>query len=257
MAAPLKNRRIEWIFFDIGDVIANEDRLRFNLYRLLEKNLIAQGIDLSFAELVQTREDLILGHADDAPHYSIAKMYLSKKAYNAWHQEVKHYIHRHLTRDLILVPGIDSVLRKLSKQYKLGIIADQPHEILDFLKKHRVADCFKVMAISGIINLNKPRKKIFEWAVNHAGCSFGKTVMIGDRIDRDIVPAKQLDMITVQAKWPTHRKGFEPKTAKQRLYLDSLHRIKNWQVEPKSASECAVAVVERVRQIPEIIQKLG
>ncbi len=257
MATPVKNRKVQWIFFDVGDVIANEDRLRFHLYRLLEQCLKKNGIRLTFEEIIQTREELILGHADESPHYSIAKRYLSSDCYAEWHETIRSYVHRHLTRDLILVPGIDAVIGRLARQYRLGIIADQPHEILGFLKKHKIARHFQVLAISGIIRMNKPRKQIFEWAVNQAGCSFGKTVMIGDRIDRDIAPAKQLDMLTVQTRWPTYRKGFSPRTPKQKLYLDSLHRIKNWQVEPQSPTETATAVIDKVRQLPEVIQALG
>lgn len=257
MATIVKNKRVQWVFFDIGDVVANEDKLRFNIYKILESSLREHTIDLTFQDIIACREDLILGHADESPHYTIAKMYLDKKAYDQWHDSIRTYIHKHLTRDLILVPGMDKVLKKLSKTYSLGIIADQPHEIMQFLKKNGIDHCFKIFAISGLLNMNKPRKKIFEWAVNHAGCSFGQAVMIGDRIDRDIFPAKQLDMMTIQARWNTYRKGFIPKNKKQELYLASLDRIKNWQIEPNSRSETADVIVEKVSDIPAVIQKLG
>jgi HAD superfamily hydrolase (TIGR01549 family) len=257
MKRSFKNRRVQWIFFDIGDVLVNEDRLRFNLFRILEEHLKAHAIDLSFEEILACREDLILDHADESPHYTMAKMYLPEKVYEAWRHDIKNYIHHHLTRDLILVPGIDKVVHKLSRTYSLGLIADQPHEIVDFLKRKKLLDLFKVQALSGLITINKPAKKIFEFAVNQAGCSFGKCVMIGDRIDRDILPAKQLDMRTIQVRWNTYRKGFKPRTKKQTLYLESLHRIKNWKNEPASRSEKPDAVTDNVFELPEIIDKLG
>lgn len=256
MPALLKNKTVDWIFFDIGDTIVNEDKLRFNLYRILEKNLHDNKINLTFQDLIAAREDLILGHADDAPHYSIAKMYLPEGLYHQWHHDIKNYVHRYLKRDLILIPGIERVIKKLSKSYSLGLIADQPHEILDFLKKNQVLDYFKVHAISGLLGLNKPRKTIYEWAINHAGCSFDNALMIGDRIDRDIVPAKEFDMYTIQVRWNTYRKGFDPTTKKQALYLASLNRIKNWQIEPATKSESPDATVDRVGYLPTVIESL-
>jgi len=257
MAELIKNKQVDWIFFDLGDVIVNEDKLRFNLYRLLEKTLRENSIFLGFQEIIAAREDLILGHADESPHYTIAKMYLSPDAYHRWKEEIKTYVHKHMLRDLILVPGIDRIIKKLHHTYSMGIIADQPHEIMRFLYKYDLAKYFKVFAISGLVHINKPHKKIFEWALNHAGCSFGKAVMIGDRIDRDIAPARQMDMRTVQVKWPTYRKGFSPVLKKQKLYLESLHRIKNWAVEPCGNAESPDAIVEKISELLPAIQKLS
>lgn len=42
----------------------------------------------------------------------------------------------------------------------------------------------------------KPDVKIFETAVARSGCSAGETVMVGDRLDNDICPAKSIGMKT-------------------------------------------------------------
>ncbi|KAB2878724.1 HAD family hydrolase [bacterium] len=252
-----KNKNVDWIFFDIGDTLVNEDKLRFNLYRILEKNLHDNNIDLSFQDIIATREDLILGHADESPHYTIAKMYLPEGLYHQWHHDIKNHIHRNLKRDLILIPGMERILKKLSRSYSLGLIADQPHEILDFLKAKGVLNYFKIYAISALLGINKPKKTLYEWAINHAGCSFENALMIGDRIDRDIIPAKEFDMFTIQVKWNTYRKGFEPSTKKQLMYLESLHRLKNWQTEPASKKEEPDATVERVSLLPAAIEALS
>lgn len=43
----------------------------------------------------------------------------------------------------------------------------------------------------------KPDKKIFEIALERSGCKPENAVMIGDRIDNDIVPAKIIGMKTI------------------------------------------------------------
>ena len=45
--------------------------------------------------------------------------------------------------------------------------------------------------------MEKPDPRIFLWALERAGCRPQDAVMIGDRIDNDIVPAKALGMRTV------------------------------------------------------------
>ena len=45
-----------------------------------------------------------------------------------------------------------------------------------------------------------PDRRIFEIALERSGCKPENAVMIGDRIDNDIVPAKQLGMKTIWIK---------------------------------------------------------
>ncbi len=46
----------------------------------------------------------------------------------------------------------------------------------------------------------KPDKRIFEIALDKANCEPQAAVMIGDRVDNDIVPAKALGMKTIWVK---------------------------------------------------------
>ncbi|MCM1533851.1 MAG: HAD family hydrolase [Corallococcus sp.] len=48
--------------------------------------------------------------------------------------------------------------------------------------------------------IEKPDLEIFETALNRAGCRAEHSVMIGDRVDNDIIPAKSLGMRTVWIK---------------------------------------------------------
>ena len=57
-----------------------------------------------------------------------------------------------------------------------------------------------MIAASAEIGYAKPNKKIFERAFETAGCCAEKSVMVGDRLDNDIIPAKALGMKTVWIK---------------------------------------------------------
>lgn len=256
MSKKLNNSGIQWVFFDIGDVIVNEDKLWFNIYQQLQRFLRVHGISLTFDEILACREDLILGHADETPHLTIAKMYLSNTDYQKLHRELHQYYRERLSRDLILIPGMEDMLRQLSGQYALGLIADAPKEMLDFLRRKRLLGLFKIQAVSCVLKVSQPRKKIFEWAVNQAACSFENTVMVGDRIDQDILPARRLDMLTVQTLWNLSEKGYNPKARKPQQYMDSLARIQTWQIKPGNSAESADMAVTRVKDLPQAIQRL-
>ena len=59
---------------------------------------------------------------------------------------------------------------------------------------------FDVIAASAEIGYAKPDKEIFEKAFELAGCYAEECVMVGDRLDNDIIPAKALGMKTVWVK---------------------------------------------------------
>ena len=48
--------------------------------------------------------------------------------------------------------------------------------------------------------LEKPDRRIFELALSRADCKPENAVMIGDRVDNDIIPAKKIGMKTVRVK---------------------------------------------------------
>ena len=54
-----------------------------------------------------------------------------------------------------------------------------------------------MIAASAELGCAKPDKEIFEKALELAGCAAQESVMIGDRLDNDIIPAKAVGMKTV------------------------------------------------------------
>ena len=48
--------------------------------------------------------------------------------------------------------------------------------------------------------MQKPEIKIFQIALDRAGCKPEEAVMVGDRLDNDIVPANKIGMTTVWIK---------------------------------------------------------
>lgn len=57
-----------------------------------------------------------------------------------------------------------------------------------------------MIAASAEIGYAKPDMRIFERALDMVGCRAAESMMVGDRLDNDIAPAKALGMKTVWMK---------------------------------------------------------
>ena len=84
--------------------------------------------------------------------------------------------------------------------YKLGIIANQKLGTAERLENWGLLQYFDVIAASAEVGYAKPDKRIFEKVLEMAGCTARESVMVGDRLDNDIIPAKALGMKTVWIK---------------------------------------------------------
>lgn len=91
----------------------------------------------------------------------------------------------------------ENVLKKLSKKYKLGIIANQIAGTAERLDNLGILKYFDIVVTSDEAGCAKPDPEIFKIALNQTGCTADRCVMIGDRLDNDIVPAKKIGMKTV------------------------------------------------------------
>lgn len=96
-----------------------------------------------------------------------------------------------------LYPDVEEILKNLSQKFKLGIIANQVAGTQKRIYNWGIGKYFDVVVASAEAGCEKPDLKIFNMALKQAKCSPREAVMIGDRLDNDIIPAKKLGMNTV------------------------------------------------------------
>lgn len=95
------------------------------------------------------------------------------------------------------MPKLD---KKLSSNYKIGVIANQSTGTAKRLENFGIQKYIDLVIASAEEGISKPDKKIFEIALERSECKPENAVMIGDRIDNDIVPAKKIGMKTIWIK---------------------------------------------------------
>ena len=83
-------------------------------------------------------------------------------------------------------------------RYHLGVLANQPASTLDRLKHDGKYTFFDVCLLSDCVNMQKPDIRFFEYALEKIQCDSQNVIMVGDRLDNDIMPAKKAGMKTVR-----------------------------------------------------------
>ena len=94
--------------------------------------------------------------------------------------------------------GAEEVLRILSGFYRIGVIANQSVSSTERLTKWGLMPFVSTCLCSCEIGVEKPDPTIFQLALDRAGCAASEAVMIGDRLDNDIRPARLLGWKTVR-----------------------------------------------------------
>lgn len=88
-------------------------------------------------------------------------------------------------------------LEALEGRYRLGIIANQPTSVRAAMDRDGLARFFEVWGVSDDLGLQKPDPKLFAHVLSTAGVPPASTVMLGDRLDYDVRPARQAGMHAV------------------------------------------------------------
>ena len=105
-----------------------------------------------------------------------------------------------------LIPGAGELLHELKMRgYKLALVADgRPDTYSNVLRQHSVHELFDAFAISEEVGVEKPDARMFVAALDALGIKpedHDRTVMVGNRLDRDIRGANDLGMVSVWIDW--------------------------------------------------------
>ena len=167
-----------WIFFDVGSTLVDETEAYDHRAReMIEKTDITfSAFDSKRIELAKQGFD---GNSEAIKYFGLKK--------TPWHSE-----------DEKPFGDVFETLEALKERgYSLGIIANQAAGTAQRLDAWGLLKYFDVVAASAELGAAKPDKLIFEKAFEMAGCQPHNSVMVGDRLDNDILPAKALGMTTV------------------------------------------------------------
>lgn len=98
-------------------------------------------------------------------------------------------------------PAMEELLHDLKRwRVKLALAANQPQGILAQLNDHGLLSYFDSQTVSAVHGFRKPDPRHFLYVCGQLDVTPVECVMVGDRIDNDLVPAATLGMRTVRFK---------------------------------------------------------
>ena len=204
-------RRIQWVFLDMGTTLIDETQA----WRHRIRDMIA-GTGISFEQFHEKRiafaRQNLNGDAEAIRFFGLTK--------TPWPKE-----------DEVAYPQAEAILAYLrGRGYGVGVIANQSPGSAERLRGWGLLPYIDVVAASAELGVAKPDRAIFDRALEMARCGPQEAVMIGDRLDNDVAPAKRLGMAAI---WI--RQGLA-------VYQD-----------PQWAEGRADAVVEHLLELKEIL----
>ncbi|HEX6400392.1 MAG TPA: HAD family hydrolase [Actinomycetota bacterium] len=133
-----------------------------------------------------------------------------------------------------LYADVRPCLEELRDRTRLGVSANQPGEVRSALARDGLDGFFEVWGVSDELGVGKPDPALFELSARTAGVAPGDAVMVGDRLDYDVRPAKGVGM---RAIWMLRGEAPDEPTPTQLAEAD--------------------AAIRGLDELPEALERLG
>ena len=203
------------ILFDVGGPLDLEFAWEIAVDSAIAAACSLEGIRLDQAAIEAASDRAVEAFASDAYAHMIETLTAGDPATIA---RVRQRV-RTITGSLDLFqlrPEIDGLLRRLAERgLKLGIVANQPEAVVPRLERAGIAKFFAYTSITGTTGLRKPDPRAFTSAAEGLRFAPADCIMVGDRIDNDIAPAKALGMTAILFRSGRHRKQRARRAAEQ------------------------------------------
>lgn len=188
---------ISWVFFDLGGTLLDESAYHDAIVRAYVDLMNEHGVHVTLDEFLAVR-DLLIARLT-SPLFVTTCTEFTKDP------QVTETIRRDAWARVAgaevtmqhAFPEAREVLEVVGRHASLGIIANQHPNVRDVLRRDGLESFFRVVVISEERGVAKPDRTLFSLALREAGCKPREAVMVGDRIDNDVEPARALDLRTV------------------------------------------------------------
>lgn len=196
------------VFFDVGNVLIDDDPFTAESLRLIYEAIPAQSLKARPERFWGDVERLMRSHG----HACVER--LGSRCLGRQWPKLRKKIQSnaaHVWWDVArVVPGAHQVLKVLKGMYRLAIIANQPPQALDFLEREGLLHLFDLVFLDSEYGVGKPSSDLFRLAMERAKVGPESAMMVGDRLDNDIVPSRRLGMRAVFLWLSAEEKGWEP-----------------------------------------------
>ncbi|MCI0804615.1 MAG: HAD family hydrolase, partial [Chloroflexi bacterium] len=196
------SRAIRAVLFDVGGPLDTETIMDRMIDEQIVESFRSRGVSVSdeqYGEVVAWAIEVFAPRTYDAIIWKIAGLNqdLTDSVIAELYETVpdRNEARGHFE----LRDGIPELLEKLSNQgLLLGLAANQPSRALENMENNGILKYFRYQEVSGSTGLYKPDPRLLLHSCEGLGVEPQEAIMVGDRIDNDIVPAKMLGMTAIR-----------------------------------------------------------
>lgn len=203
------------VLFDVGGPIDLEVLHEQGVDRGIIDAFAQNGITVTQADLDRASDAAVASFASNAYVAMVWRLAgRDRELFDAvWAAFRSHDAERSARRGGIeLRGGVPDLLRDLHDQgLRLGLAANQPTRVIPALDELGIGQYFSHREVSGHHGFHKPDVRLFLRACEDLGVAPEECIMVGDRIDNDVVPARLLGMKAVLIRTGRHRNQ-QPRT---------------------------------------------
>jgi HAD superfamily hydrolase (TIGR01549 family) len=194
--------KIEWVFIDVGGPVVDDGRWVAYLERALAARLRELGYDVTDEQVSRYRDEAVKSGVA-RPTVAVLTRFVGDETvavevFRSIYERLRNepdetFIELNAVRE-----GAPEGLARLAERYKLATVTNNINEVVRLLDRVGVGKYFGFHWISEAVGCAKPEPRFFIGALERAGCEPGSAMMVGDRLDNDIGPAKRLGMWTAR-----------------------------------------------------------
>lgn len=195
---------IRAVLFDVGGPLDTEAEHERAMDAHLRAALDAEGVAITDAAYADAVGAAVASFASDAYaailwHVLAPDVEAARRAHEFVRQRSP------ATHGFQLREGIAGLLERLhARGLRLGLAANQPLTAIEKLDAAGIGRYFHHREVSATHGFRKPDPRLFVRACAALGVTPQQTIMVGDRIDNDIAPAKLLGMRAVLLRTGRH-----------------------------------------------------
>ncbi|MBA3749430.1 MAG: HAD family hydrolase [Nitrosopumilus sp.] len=227
-----------FIFFDLGQTLIDEWDYISYFDKLLFETLNGYGAKIDYRNYFTLRNNILLTRRIGSAGFLyivlfIAKLILPKGYDLIIFNNLGNILLENKKRLIKLYNEVHSIIPLLSETYSLGIISNNSSGSLNLLEKNNLIQYFKTICLSQNIGYKKPNPKIFNKALEESRIPIERCVMIGDRLDIDILPANELGIKTIRT-------------------LNSIYKVQI----PVSKKEEPLCTINSLSELPNVLSSI-
>jgi FMN phosphatase YigB (HAD superfamily) len=195
---------VSWLFLDLGGPVFDDEPWSAHVRTIIRRELAIEGLQASPETFSAVEREVKVRRQGSFLRTLVRTVSQSEEQASRIWKRVQTSLQAIDTDTFIRLtpvqPGAGDAIRVLAQRYRLATLTNNLLAANDSLKHHGLWEYFSISGNSAEVGFSKPDIRLFQFVLHRAGCQPTEALMIGDRLDNDIAPAKRLGLTTARIR---------------------------------------------------------